>query len=99
MGYVVKHGGDLFFLWAGVPDPFRQIGTFFEEKATGNGMILWRNCFLPYVEKVPKEEIAIVRSYHRSMYQVKYKDFFFHVGYEKEKEVQIETGEEELASL
>ena len=99
MAYVVKYADELFLLWAGVPNPFRQIGTFCEEKAARHGMKMWKNCFLPYVKTVLKEEINFVRNYHRAMYQVKYRDFFFYVGYEKEREVHIKTNEEELASL
>ena len=96
--FFVKYKEDFFVTWGGAPPNFQRIGTFFKEKAAKYGMRIQEHGFLPYFVDVPKEEISSGKSYHSCMFQAKYRDFFFHVDREKENEVKIVTGEEDVAS-
>ena len=97
--FIGKYEDELFITWGGSSYNLQRIGTYFKEKAARYGMRIQEHGYLPYFLNVPKEKITIVRSYHQSIFQVKYKDYFFYKDQETEEEVKIVTGEKDIASL
>ena len=89
---IVKYENELFHAYGRFPD-VQRIGTYFKKKAVRFGLNIQEGGFLPYVMDVPLNRIELVKEYNPFMYQMKYRDRFFHVEpRERENEVELVSG-------